>query len=55
MTIAELIQIAKTRLTYLSAQRETAVRLGDETQIAQIDQEVAETQETLNELLTLQG
>ena len=53
MTIHELIQIARTRLTYLAAQRETAVRLGDEVQIAAIDEESAQTQETLNQLLTL--
>jgi hypothetical protein len=53
MTVPELIQIARTRLTYLAAQRETAVRLGDEVQIADIDKESAQTQETLNQLLTL--
>jgi hypothetical protein len=53
MTIPELIQIARTRLTYLAAQRETAVRLGDEHQIADIDKEASQTQETLNQLLTL--
>jgi hypothetical protein len=53
MTIAELIQIARARLTYLAAQRETAVRLGDETQISLIDKESSQTQETLNQLLTL--
>jgi hypothetical protein len=54
MTVRELIQIAKTRLTYLAAQRETAFRLGDELQVAQIDKEASETQETLNQLLTLE-
>jgi hypothetical protein len=53
MTIQELIDMAGARLSYLGKQRETAVRLGDATQIASIDAEVSQTQETLNKLLTL--
>jgi|NOAtaT_7_FD_contig_71_1012894_length_1141_multi_7_in_0_out_0_2 hypothetical protein len=54
MTVQELIDVAKARLGYLAKQRETAVRLGDSNQIASIDAEIAETQETLTKLLTLE-
>ena len=53
MTIPELIDIAKNRLSYLAAQRETAVRLGDEIQIAEIDRQVSQTQDTLMRLLSI--
>ena len=53
MTIDELITIAESRLGYLAKQRETAVRLGDEGQVASIDKEVSETQDTLMQLRTL--
>ena len=53
MTIDELITIAEARLGYLAKQRETAARLGDEGQVASIDAEVSQTQNTLNQLLTL--
>jgi hypothetical protein len=55
MNIAELIDIARSRLLYLAQQRETAVRIGDMTQIAIIDADVSQTQTTLNELLSLQA
>ena len=53
MTIDELITIAEARLGYLAKQRETAARLGDEGQVASIDAEVSQTQNTLKQLLTL--
>jgi outer membrane protein TolC len=53
MKIVDLIAIARARLAYLTQQRETAMRLGDAEQIARIDADVAETQATLNTLLTL--
>ena len=53
MTIPELINVAQARLEYLAKQRETAVRCGDAVQIAQIDSEMSETQETLTKLLTI--
>lgn len=53
MTIPELIEIARNRLGYLAAQRETAVRLGDELQIAEIDRQVSQTQDTLMRLLSI--
>jgi len=53
MTIAELINMARARLTYLVQQRETAVRLGDVEQTARIDQELSLTEETLTKLLQI--
>ena len=51
MTIEDLIATARARLVYLSSQRETAVRLGDDVQLSIIDKEYSETQTTLNVLL----
>jgi hypothetical protein len=53
MTIVELITMARARLEHLSRQRETAVLVGDLAQLQRIDADVAETQTTLNQLLTL--
>jgi hypothetical protein len=54
MSIAELIEQARTRLVYLSSLRSSAAALGDTAQVEGIDAKIAETQTTLNKLLTLQ-
>jgi hypothetical protein len=54
MSIAELIEQAKVRLVYLSSLRGSAVALGDTAQVESVDLQIAETQTTLNKLLTLQ-
>jgi hypothetical protein len=53
MTVVELISLAEARILYLSAQRETAIRLGDTVQLTQIEAELGETQTTLEQLSAL--
>ena len=55
MTIADLIAQARARLVNLAQLRTSAERLGDNEQLARIDSEAAQTQVTLNELLSLQS
>lgn len=50
MTLADLINIAETRIKYLERHRENAVRIGDMAQLAAIDKEVSETRDTLSQL-----
>jgi len=54
MTISELIAQARAALVNLAQLRTSAERLGDTEQIARIDALAAQTQTTLNQLLTLQ-
>lgn len=54
MTLADMIHIALSRVAYLNALRETAIRLGDAAQIASIDRDIADTQATLNTLQSAQ-
>lgn len=54
MKLSDLVTMARTRLLHLALTRETAVRLGDAAQIESIDAEAADTQGTLNRLLTLE-
>jgi hypothetical protein len=54
MTIQELISLSKARINYLNVLRTSAVASGDVTQITNIDNELAETQKTLNYLLQVQ-
>jgi hypothetical protein len=53
MNIHSLIEMCKAQLVNLSTLRTSAERLGDVDQVAQIDAKAAETQQTLNELMTL--
>jgi hypothetical protein len=53
MTILDLISMCKKRLDYLSHLRASAVHLGDINQVEKTDSDIAATQETLNQLLTL--
>ena len=53
MTIQELITQAQAALVNLSQLRASAERLGDTEQIARIDATAAQTQTTLNQLLSL--
>lgn len=53
MTINDLINMCKARLVYLSQLRSSAESLGDIKQVERIDADIASTQETLNQLLTL--
>jgi hypothetical protein len=50
MTISDLITLALARLANLTAQRTSAVTLGDVARIAQLDTEIAETEVTLAKL-----
>jgi hypothetical protein len=49
-----LITMCRARLVQLSQLRASAVSLGDADQVARIDAQIAETQETLNKLLTVE-
>lgn len=53
MTISELIQVCERRIVHLQTVRGSAVALGDMTQIAGVDVEIAATQATLNQLRKL--
>jgi hypothetical protein len=53
MTLDDLIQMCRARLVQLSQLRASAVALGDADQVSSIDAHTAETQTTLNQLLTL--
>ena len=53
MTIAQLITLAANRLTMLNNARATAVSLGHIDRLDALDADIAETQATLNQLLTL--
>jgi hypothetical protein len=53
MSLDDLIAMCKSRLAYLSQLRSSAVALGDTAQVERIDAETAQTQNTLNKLLTL--
>jgi hypothetical protein len=54
MTIQELISLSKARINYLNVLRTAAVASGDVTQLTIIDNELSQTQETLNYLLQIQ-
>lgn len=53
MNIPSLIDMCRAQLVNLSQLRASAQRLGDMDQVMAIDARAAETQATLNELLTL--
>jgi len=53
MTIAQLITLAANRLAALNNARATAVALGEIAALDALDADIAETQATLNQLLTL--
>ena len=53
MNIAELIALAQARLSRLDQIRSSAVQVGDATQLAEIDRQVIETQNTIDKLNTL--
>ncbi|MFN7185682.1 MAG: hypothetical protein ACK5VE_04870 [Alphaproteobacteria bacterium] len=53
MTIQQLIQLANRRISYLTEMRIAAERIGDADSIARYDAEIEQTQDTLNQLLTL--
>jgi hypothetical protein len=54
MNIHSLIAMCRAQLVNLSSLRSSAEKLGDVEQVAEIDAKAAETQTTLNELLTLE-
>ena len=54
MTIQELISLSKAKINYLNVLRTSAVASGDVTQLTIIDNELSQTQETLNYLLQIQ-
>jgi hypothetical protein len=47
MTISDLISLALARIANLTAQRTSAASLGDAVRIAQLEKEIADTQDTL--------
>lgn len=53
MTIDQLIAMAQARVAYLSQLRSSALAIGDLAQAASVDAEIATTQVTLNQLLSL--
>lgn len=53
MTIEQLIDLCRCRITYLNGVRASALRVGDVQQVGLIDTQVSEAQTTLNQLLTL--
>ena len=53
MNITNLIDMCRAQLVNLSTLRTSAEKLGDIDQLMSIDAKMAETQQTLNELLTL--
>lgn len=55
MTIPQLIEMCERRIAYLNGVRGSAVALGDLQQLEQIDAQLAETQQTLNQLHSLQA
>ena len=54
MTIADLIKACERRLTYLQSVRGSAFLLGDMAQVDQVDTDIAQTQDTLNKLRTVE-
>lgn len=53
MTITQLIQLARNRLTHLAVQRSLAFDRGDVAELAIIDNEIAATESTLAKLEAL--
>jgi hypothetical protein len=53
MTIDQLIAMAQARVAYLSQLRSSALAIGDIAQAAAVDADIATTQATLNQLLSL--
>lgn len=53
MNIPALIIMLERRLVYLGQLKTSAAALGDVAQVQKLDEESAETQATLNQLLTL--
>lgn len=53
MTILELIEMCERRIAYLNGVRGSAAALGDIQQVERIDAQLAETQQTLNQLQSL--
>lgn len=53
MTIDQLIAMAQARVAYLSQLRSSALAIGDLAQAAAVDLDIATTQVTLNQLLSL--
>jgi len=53
MTIEQLISMAQARVAYLSQLRSSALAIGDVIQATAVDADIATTQATLNQLLSL--
>lgn len=54
MTITDLIQLMQNKLNSLAGLRQTAYSAGDINQVASLDMQIAETQQTLDQLRTLE-
>jgi hypothetical protein len=55
MTLSDLITIMTNRLASLNGARGSAVSVGDLVQVAKLDAEIVETQQTLDQLRSLNG
>jgi len=55
MTISEIIEMLRSRITQLSQLRASAMMLGDLARVASIDSDLTETELTLATLLAAQG
>lgn len=53
MTLDELIRLMEARLSALNGARASAAAVGDLAQITRLDADVAQTQQTLDQLRTL--
>lgn len=53
MTIEQLIDLCRHRITYLNGVRASALRTGDVEEVVACDERIATTQSTLTQLLTL--
>lgn len=53
LTVPELIKACERRLTHLQSVRGSAMVLGDIAQVDRLDNEIIQTQDTLNQLQTL--
>jgi hypothetical protein len=53
MTVEQLMALVRARIVYLGSLRTAAERLGDSSELARLDAELAECQSTLSTLLAV--
>lgn len=54
MTLVELLKLLRAKLATLSSARATATATGDLARVVMLDEQIAETQQTLDQLRTLE-